>query len=464
MLKKHQEVFQTILFLTDMAIISLGWVLAYFLRFYLGPIPVLKGITAAKEFLSLLIFLLPVFAITFRSFGLYEPMRSSARFAEIKKVFSASILSTLIFITIIYLFKEYKYSRVVFLYFLGLITIFLSVFRYLLRLLVGWLRKQGYNLRFVLIVGDGKLAQEVERKLVDHAEYGFKIVGFLTKEKDSVGKKINGIPVLARYSDIKEVLNKMAVDQVILALPFEHVRMLKGILGEIYDEMAEIKVVPDLYQYFTLRQGIEVLDGLPIINLRESPLYGWNRLLKRLFDMVVSLAILSLASPFMFIIALLIKLSSPGQVFYKQKRMGLDGKTFKIIKFRSMRVNAEQETGPVWARHGDARRTKIGKLLRRYNIDELPQFYNVLKGEMSIVGPRPERPEFMQEFKKRIPEYMLRHKMKAGITGWAQVNGLRGETSIEERTKYDLYYIENWSLLSDLKIFLKSFFAVRNAY
>jgi Undecaprenyl-phosphate glucose phosphotransferase len=464
MLKKHSQFFQTILLLMDMFIIGLSWILAYAFRFYAGPIPVLKGIPAIEEFLALLLFLLPTYAIVFKYSGLYEPMRSSARIIEIRKIISASVLSTFIFITLIYLVKEYKYSRLVFAYFLVINTAFLSLFRYSLRIFLGWLRRHGYNLRYVLIVGDGKLAQDVERKLADHAEYGFKILGFLSKDKDSIGKKIDKTPILGTYGDLKKILNKVNVDQLVLALPFEHIRMLKIILGQIYDEMVEIKIVPDLYQYFTLRKGIETLDDLPIISLRESPLYGWNRLSKRLFDIIVSIIVLFLASPLILLIAILIKLFSPGPILYKQRRMGLDGRVFDIIKFRSMKPRAEQETGPVWAKENDKRRTQIGAFLRRYNLDELPQFLNVLKGQMSVVGPRPERPEFMQEFKKKIPEYMLRHKMKAGITGWAQVNGLRGDTSIEERTKYDLYYIENWSILFDFKIFFKSFLATKHAY
>jgi Undecaprenyl-phosphate glucose phosphotransferase len=309
-------------------------------------------------------------------------------------------------------------------------------------------------------VGDGRLAQEVARKIKEHAEYGFRVIGFLSST-EAIG---SGNAILGSYKQIKEIIHQYRPDQIIITLPFEQLRLLKPILGQVYDEMVEIKVVPDLSQYFTLRQGIEVLDGLPIINLRESPLYGLNLLLKRGFDFFVSLAILCLMSPVMLVIAGLIKLSGPGTVFYRQQRMGLDSRIFEMLKFRSMQPDAESQTGAVWAKESDPRVTRIGRLLRRYNLDELPQFLNVLKGQMSIVGPRPERPEFMQEFKKRIPGYMLRHKMKAGITGWAQANGLRGNTSLEERTQYDLYYIQNWSFLFDLRIFFRSFLSLKNAY
>ena len=464
MLKKHGQLFQMFLFFADMAVVSVSWVLAYLLRFQLGPVPVLKGIPGSNEFLLLLYILLPLSAVMFRFAGLYEPMRASARLEEIKRVFTALSLVTLSFITLIYLTREEKYSRGVFIYFWVSSVVLLSVFRYFVRLLFNWLRVKGYNLRYVLIVGDGQAAQKVEEKLAEHAEYGFKVVGFLSKDKENVGNKIHGIPVVGTYADTRQMIESLDIDQLILALPFDHIRMLKAILGRVYDEMVEIKVVPDITEYFTLRRSIEELDGLPIINLRESPLYGWNRMLKRLFDILVSLFMLILLGPLMLLIALAIKLASPGPVFYKQKRMGMDGGTFKITKFRSMAVGAEKKTGPVWAKENDERRSSIGSFLRRYNLDELPQLFNVLKGEMSIVGPRPERPEFMQEFKKKMPEYMLRHKMKSGITGWAQVNGLRGNTSIEERTKYDLYYIENWSLFFDMGILVRTIFAFKNAY
>src|SRR4051812_47699907 len=214
----------------------------------------------------------------------------------------------------------------------------------------------------------------------------------------------------------------------------------------------DIHVVPDLLQFVALRARLENLDGVPIISLNDVPLRGFNSLLKRALDIGISAVALGFMAPFLGLIALIIRRSSPGPVFYKQERMGLDGKAFNVYKFRSMHMGAEDETGPVWARDDDPRATKIGRMLRRFDLDELPQFWNVLRGDMSIVGPRPERPYFVEQFKHRIPQYMLRHKVKSGITGWAQVNGWRGNTSLEKRIEYDLYYIENWSVALDIKI------------
>jgi Undecaprenyl-phosphate glucose phosphotransferase len=227
---------------------------------------------------------------------------------------------------------------------------------------------------------------------------------------------------------------------------------MEGVLRSLEDRIVDINVVPDLYQYITLRGGVEEFDGLPLISLQDSPSYGWGQVAKRAMDIVLSGLALLITAPVLLLVSAVIKLTSPGPVLYRQERMGLDGRTFKMLKFRSMRVGAEDETGAVWATWDDDRRTPVGALLRRTSLDELPQLVNVLKGEMSLVGPRPERPVFIDEFRKRIPRYMLRHKVKAGMTGWAQVNGWRGDTSLEKRIECDLFYIEHWTIPFDLKI------------
>jgi Undecaprenyl-phosphate glucose phosphotransferase len=242
------------------------------------------------------------------------------------------------------------------------------------------------------------------------------------------------------------------VDIVLITLPLSARERLKRILEDIGDEMVSIMLIPDLIEFATLRGGIGEFEGMPIISLRDTPLYGWNLVIKRVTDVVLSVTILFAVSPLMFVILVLVKATSKGPAFYSQERMGLDGKIFSMLKFRTMETQAEKETGPVWASKGDSRRTPIGTFLRRTSLDELPQFLNVLRGDMSIVGPRPEREFFIQQFRSRIPKYMLRHKMKAGITGWAQINGWRGNTSLEKRIEYDLFYIENWSLWFDMEI------------
>jgi Undecaprenyl-phosphate glucose phosphotransferase len=267
---------------------------------------------------------------------------------------------------------------------------------------------------------------------------------------DAIGYR--GLPLLGTIAGVPEVCHAEGVDEIYVALPLdEHVKML-GVVEFASRECLNVHVVPDLLQFIALRARLENLDGLPIIGINDVPLRGFNSVLKRLVDIGLSLVVVAVGALPGLAVALLIKRSSPGPAFYAQERMGLDGKAFTVYKFRSMPVDAEDTTGPIWAREDDPRATRIGRWLRRHDFDELPQFWNVLRGDMSIVGPRPERPFFVEQFKHRIPQYMLRHKVKAGITGWAQVNGWRGNTSLEKRIEFDLYYIENWSLSLDFKI------------
>jgi Undecaprenyl-phosphate glucose phosphotransferase len=257
------------------------------------------------------------------------------------------------------------------------------------------------------------------------------------------------------------------VDHVVLALAHEDYGRLAGLLDAVGDEPVTIHVVPDLLRFASLRGGVEQFEGMPFIHLRESPLHGWSSVGKRVFDFVFSLAVLVALWPFLLALAAAVRATSPGPVFYRQERMGLDGQRFRMLKFRTMQADAETHTGPVWADPADARRTRLGTFLRRFSLDELPQFINVIRGEMSVVGPRPERPVFVERFRQTVPGYMLRQKVKSGITGWAQVNGLRGNTSLEKRIQYDLEYIERWSLWLDVKIIAMTVVRVlvdRNAY
>ena len=293
----------------------------------------------------------------------------------------------------------------------------------------------------------------VTDRIRSHPELGIIIKGFLGEEKSQIGNELKGYMVLDTFKNIRNVVLEQKIDMVLITLPLSAHERLKTILDDIGDEMVSIMLIPDLIELATLRGGIGEFEGMPIISLRDTPLYGWNLVIKRVTDIVLSLAIILAVSPLMLVISILVKVTSEGPVFYRQERMGLDGKIFSMLKFRTMATQAEKETGPVWAANG--RFSKNGNwfaFLRRTSMDELPQFFNVLIGEMSIVGPRPERQFFIQQFRDKVPKYMLRHKMKAGITGWAQISGWRGNTSLEKRIEYDLYYIENWSLRFDLEI------------
>ncbi len=293
----------------------------------------------------------------------------------------------------------------------------------------------------------------VADRILDHSELGFKLIGFVddqAADSDAIGYR--GLPVLGTLADAPQISQSERIDEIYVALPLdEHLKML-GIVEFASRECINVHVIPDLLQFIALRARLEDLDGLPMIDINDVPLRGLNSVIKRLVDVALSAGVLAIGALPGVLVSWLIKQNSPGPAFYKQERMGLDGKAFTVYKFRTMVVEAEDTTGPIWARDEDPRTTAIGRWLRRFDLDELPQFWNVFRGDMSIVGPRPERPFFVEQFKHRIPQYMLRHKVKAGITGWAQVNGWRGNTSLEKRIEFDLYYIENWSLSLDFKI------------
>jgi len=291
----------------------------------------------------------------------------------------------------------------------------------------------------------------VAERILQHRELGYQVVGFVD-DTDGATNGLAPLPLLGTLNDIGAIARREQIDDLYVALPAEeHVKLL-GLIELTSRECIDVKVVPDLLQFIALRARLEDLDGLPVININDVPLQGVHAWVKRGLDLTISAAGLVILGIPLAIIAALVRWSSPGPVFYRQERMGLDGKAFTVYKFRSMRIDAEQSTGPIWADSDDPRATRVGRWLRRFDLDELPQLWNVLRGDMSLVGPRPERPFFVEQFKQRMPQYMLRHKVKAGLTGWAQVNGWRGNTSIEKRIEYDLYYTENWSVMLDLKI------------
>src|SRR3989337_899620 len=453
MLKKHAQFFENLLFFTDLVVIGFSWFLSYYIRFYSGLLPIEKGIPPFIIYFYLIIPILFVWSFVFKSFGLYRPKRTSSYISELFDIVKACSFSVLVLISITFFFRQYEYSRLLFLTFFLMTVSALAMERVAFRETLRYLRRKGYNLRYALIAGTGELAEDVLKRIELHPDLGIKVTGFLSNPESPIqNSKVYGIPVIGSYRDIRKIISEKDIDQIIIALPVEQHALTVELLKEIGNEMIDIKVVPDICEFITLRGGIDELDGLPIISLQDTPLYGWNIVVKRTFDIIFSVAAIIITAPIIALISILIKFISHGPVFFKQERMGLDGKKFITYQFRTMMVNAEENTGPVWAKENDERQTTIGTFLRRTNLDEMPQFFNVLKGDMSIVGPRPERPVFVEQFKKSIPQYMLRHKMKAGITGWAQVNGWRGNTSIEKRIEYDLYYIENWSVGLDLKI------------
>ena len=464
MLRAYARLLEQVMLVTDLLLVAGCWLLAYFLRFYVAGPPAFHDVPYLGPYLLMLLPILLVWGIAFRAFDLYRPRRIGSRLSEVADIAKASSMGALVLVTVMtFFFREYEYSRVVIVYFWILSIATVSFARAAFREGLRVARRLGYNQRYALVVGGGELAAAVVQRLRGRPDTGIRILGLVSDDKRGAA----GAAPLGGFADLRAVLDSHQVDHVILALPHEDYSRLAGLLEAIGDEPVTIHVVPDLGRFTSLRGGMEEFEGLPFVHLRESPLYGWNRIAKRIFDAVFSLAVVVLLSPVFLALAIAVKLTSPGPVFYGQERMGLDGQRFRMLKFRTMRVDAEQETGPVWAPRGDERRTPIGPFLRRFSLDELPQFVNVLRGEMSVVGPRPERPVFVERFRQTVPGYMLRHKVKSGVTGWAQVHGLRGNTSLETRIEYDIEYIERWSFWLDLKIIGLTVVRVlfdRNAY
>ncbi|MGR3177700.1 MAG: undecaprenyl-phosphate glucose phosphotransferase [Candidatus Anammoxibacter sp.] len=469
MLKKHKEFYSNLVFMQDMVIISVSWILSFYLRLneIIIPISPLKGPPELRYYLILLVFIIILWRIIFKHFNLYNVKSTLSPAIEVFHITKATTVAIIFLTTITYFFRQYEFSRAIFLYFWFISIVGLSISRVATRKAILYYRKRTNNQRHVLIVGVEALGNEVLTRLERHPELGLNVVGFLSNDNSNVNEHIDGSKIIGTYKDIKNTIQSHDVELVIIALPLNEHTEVKSILKMLEGETVDIKLVPDFFQFITLRGETEEFDGLTFINVQSSPLFGWNVVNKRIFDTVMSFISIILSLPIMLIVAIIIKLTSKGPIIYKQERMGLDGRVFDMYKFRSMKIGSETETGPVWATKDDPRKTWIGKISRATSIDELPQLFNVLKGEMSLVGPRPERTVFIEEFKEKLPRYMLRHKVKAGMTGWAQVNGWRGDTSIEKRIEHDLYYIEHWSIGFDAKIVLLTLwkgFINKNAY
>ena len=478
MVNRHNRLLVTFHILSDALLAVSAFIIAYALRFHtdLVPalIPITRGIPPLRQYIQDLPFIATLVPLGFQLQGLYRLRRGRSRVDDFFAVFVGSILAVVFgIVATLYVQTyfatsaakargEFEVSQAVWALFLVINVALTYASRELVREVLERRWRAGIGLKRILIAGSGELGRLIADKIIEHRELGYQIVGFVDDKAAGDHLGYRGLPLLGTIEEAADIAQRESVDHLYVALPPEqHVQML-ALIEATSRECVDVKVVPDLLQVIALRARLEDLDGVPVININDVPLQGLNSLVKRGFDVAISGSALFVLSIPLAIVSGLVKLTSRGPVFYQQERMGLDGKPFTIVKFRSMEDDAERETGPVWAIKGDPRVTAFGKFLRKSNLDELPQLWNVLRGDMSIVGPRPERPHFVAQFKHKIPQYMLRHKVKAGLTGWAQVNGWRGNTPLEKRIEYDLYYIENWSVRLDLKIMwltlLKGFF------
>ena len=469
MKRRADALFTLLLVANDQIMVALAFYLAYWFRQVIAvPPPV--NIAPFRDYLGMLaIQMLAMFILYFFS-RLYDVQRSMPRLDEFYRIFAATSIGTVITIALTtFLFKnstlELDFPRVMVIYAWLLTVVLVTLSRSLLVIVRNWLRRRGMWTDRLLIVGTGDVGRMILQKIRQMPRLGYRVVGFVDGES-SLTQEIMGVPVLGGIDDIPDLIQEHEIEEVIIGRPELSHQELLAIISRCERGQVGIKIFPDLFQIIATELSIGDLGGLPLLSVRDVALRGWKLTLKRAVDLVGSAAALIVLSPVLMLVSVAIKLDSAGPVFYAQERMGLDAKPFWCLKFRSMRIDAEEQ-GPGWTTEDDPRVTRLGRLIRRFSIDELPQFINVLVGEMSLVGPRPERPVYVEQFRRSIPRYMDRHREKAGMTGWAQVNGLRGDTSIAERTKYDLWYIENWSLWLDFKIMLRTLFSVfadRHAY
>jgi exopolysaccharide biosynthesis polyprenyl glycosylphosphotransferase len=468
MLKRHAAFFSLLRSIADIAMIVIVWLAVYYVRYSLGVFAAPKGIPEFGEHLKLM---LPVICICYVGClwsGLYKSKRTQSMFRLLGDLVKASFLSGLLLLAFLYYLHDAPYSRKLLVLFMVMLFAGLCLSHLLVMAVLRFLRKKGYNLRYYAVIGAGKKGQVLVRDIKQMKWLGLKCAFFIDDNPGRIGKKLMGAPVYGPIERLTELLKTKHVDEVYLTLSGNSAQQVYPALESLQRAGVNVRIIPDWGNLISISEASVVPIGSQLLfSAAESPLSGYNIVLKEIFDRVTGLALLGVFAVPMAGIALAIKLTSKGPVFYKQARVGLDQKEFKIFKFRTMAVNAEEENDPRWTKPDDPRRTPIGRWLRSTSLDEVPQLINVIKGEMSLVGPRPERPYFVKQFSAEYEKYMFRHKLKAGMTGWAQVCGFRGDTSLKKRLQYDLYYVRNWSFWLDLRILLLTPWRIirgKNAY
>ena len=456
-----------ILIIIDVLVILFSLLLAYFVRFkttLFGPLG--GSLPFSSYFIFTIVCIIPTYLLLYYFFGLYKPFRNkSSIFSGAEDIIKADIMAFIILVAILFIINQPDFSRIM-LFLLSLFGMILAILeRALVVLVLRFMRVNNHNLKHMLIIGDNDLALTFAHKINSKTYLGYNIAGFLGR-KEHLGKTYEGTKFIGTFEDLPDVLKTHKFDRVVIAIPLKYYYHLNEIVDACEEEGIKAEIIPDYYKYLPARPSVDMLDDLPIINIRYVPLDdAFNKFKKIIEDYFVAIVAIIITSPIMIITAIAIKLESPGPVIFKQERIGYNGKPFMMYKFRSMKVQDESEEKSQWTTEDDPRKTKVGTFIRKMSIDELPQFFNVLKREMSVVGPRPERPFFVEQFKKEIPKYMVKHQVRPGLTGLAQVNGYRGNTSIDKRIEYDIRYVENWRLLLDIKImFLTVFRRNENAY
>lgn len=469
----------TLLLIADLLAVAIAFMLTFYIRFETGWLATPLGVPPFDQYVVASLVLLVVYTGIFYSQGLYDPTRRNRIEDDLEGLFRAVALGSLVVLALGFFVRKVSYSRTFFVIFFFCSLMFLVLGRLLARTIVKRYLRRGVGVVRVLFVGStamrGRLLETFDRL----PELGLRAVGQVAFDPNhpngvagedgdgSVDDSGRQLPMLGHTGDIETIVQKRDVDLVLLTLPFHQLWQVTELADRLGDLVVDVQFVPDMKRLHSSRMRMREIAGIPFISVRERGLTGMDRIIKRTFDIVISALALLFLAPVLVLLALLVRLSSKGPILYRQDRLGRDDRPFAMLKFRTMKVDAEGESGPVWTQADDPRRTAIGTFLRRFSLDELPQFWNVLRGDMSLVGPRPEREIFAREFHEQIPRYLERHRVRSGLTGWAQVHGLRGNTPIEVRTLYDLHYVENWSLTLDLQILLRTFVHVLrgdNAY
>ena len=468
MIKENQKRLNRLHVLLDAVVIFVSYLIAYLIMYYNDGAQLALS---TQEYFSALIIIIPGFLILYEFFELYTPKRVSGRRSEIANIFKANSIGFLIFTLTLYLggknMDMHHFSRRLVIIFYILTNVLMVFERSSIRIFLMNIRQKGYNQKHVLLIGYSRAAEGYIDRVKQNPEWGYNIRGILDDNKER-GFSYNGIKVIGTIQNLHMILEMNVLDEIAITLSIKEYEHLEAIVNDCEKSGVHTKFIPDYNNFIPTIPHIEDLQGLPVINIRHVPLTELhNAYIKRIVDIFGALFGIMLFSPVMIISAILVKLTDGGPIIYAQERVGLHNKPFRMYKFRSMAVQKPSEEKSKWTTPNDPRVTGVGRFIRKTSIDEMPQFFNILKGDMSLVGPRPERPFYVEKFREEIPHYMIKHQVRPGLTGWAQVNGFRGDTSIQKRIDHDLYYIENWTLGFDFKImFLTIFkgFINKNAY
>lgn len=468
MIRENQNLFNLTLIVSDAIIMLVSLICAWFLRFHTSIFGIYSTNLGLEYYLAPLILFIPIYLLIYYFSNLYSSKRHEKNLSyEFQQLLVANIIGALMMVTFFFILALVDYSRYLIFFFIIFNFLLTLISRAVSRSLLRKLRSKGYNTKYILIVGAGELGIKFTHIIKRNPYLGYKIIGFLD-DNIPTNTIVEGYKIIGQLTDLNTIIEHKQVDRVIIAIAMHHYREIQKLINDCEKNGVKAEIIPDYYRYLSAKPYVDMIENMPIINIRYVPLdNALNRFIKRLFDIIFSTCILIITSPLLLIVAIAIKLTSPGPIIFKQERIGWNRKPFTMYKFRSMKVQDPEEEKGAWTTPNDNRKTRIGTWIRKHSVDELPQFVNVLQGRMSVSGPRPERPEFVEQFKETIPKYMVKHHVKPGITGLAQAKGWRGDTSIKKRIECDIHYVENWKFLLDIKIIFLTVINIlqhKNAY